>query len=71
LVLSTDLTSTESLPATTQYANAPALIKGYLRCGARLLGSPAVDVAFNTADLPLMLRVNDLAPRYRTHFLGY
>jgi putative hemolysin len=25
----------------------PPLIKGYLRCGARLLGPPALDVAFN------------------------
>lgn len=70
LVLAADLASIESLPATTQYANTPPLIKGYLRCGARLLGPPAVDVPFNTADLPLMLRVNDLPPRYRTHFLG-
>lgn len=47
----------------------PPLIKGYLRCGARLLGPPALDLAFNTADLPLMLKVDDLAPRYRRHFL--
>lgn len=49
---------------------APPLIKGYLRCGARLLGPPALDVAFNTADLPMMLRVDDVAPRYRQHFFG-
>lgn len=48
----------------------PPLIKGYLRCGARLLGAPALDAAFNTADLPLMLHTHDLAPRYRKHFLG-
>ena len=48
----------------------PPLIKGYLRCGARLLGPPALDVAFNTADLPMMMRIADLAPRYRKHFLG-
>jgi putative hemolysin len=47
---------------------APALIKGYLRCGARLLGAPAWDADFNTADLPLLLRLGDLAPRYRQHF---
>lgn len=46
----------------------PPLIKGYLRCGARLLGPPAVDTAFNTADLPMMLRLGDMAPRYRQHF---
>lgn len=50
-------------------AVAPPLIKGYLRCGARLLGPPALDVDFHTADLPMMLRVADLAPRYRRHFL--
>ena len=48
----------------------PALIKGYLRCGAKVLGPPAFDSAFNTADLPIMLRLDDLAPRYRRHFLG-
>ena len=48
----------------------PPLIKGYLRCGARLLGPPAYDAAFNTADLPMMMRLEDLAPRYRQHFLG-
>jgi len=48
---------------------APPLLKGYLRCGARLLGPPALDEAFNTADFPMMLRLADMAPRYRTHFL--
>ena len=51
--------------------SAPPLIKGYLRCGARLLGPPALDVAFNTADLPMMLRMGDMAPRYRQHFLRH
>ena len=48
----------------------PALIKGYLRCGARVLGEPAWDPDFRTADLPLMMRFVDLPPRYRKHFLG-
>lgn len=48
----------------------PPLIKGYLRCGARLLGPPARDTLFNTADLPMMLRFNELTSRYRKHFLG-
>jgi putative hemolysin len=46
----------------------PALMKGYLRCGARLLGPPAHDPAFNTADFPMMLRLADLSPSYRQHF---
>jgi putative hemolysin len=48
----------------------PALIKGYLRLGARILGAPAWDPDFNTADLPMMMRIADLPARYRKHFLG-
>jgi len=46
----------------------PALIKGYLRLGARVLGAPAWDPDFNSADLPMMMRIGDLPPRYRRHF---
>ena len=49
---------------------APALIKGYLRCGAKVLGAPAWDPDFNTADLPMLMRIDDLPARYRKHFLG-
>ena len=48
----------------------PALIKGYLRLGARVLGAPAWDPDFNTADLPMLMRLVDLPVRYRKHFLG-
>jgi putative hemolysin len=43
----------------------PALIRGYLRMGAKLLGPPAWDPQFNTADLPILLHIADLPPRYR------
>jgi putative hemolysin len=48
----------------------PALIKGYLRLGAKVLGAPAWDPDFNAADLPILMRLQDLHPRYRKHFLG-
>jgi len=48
----------------------PALIKGYLRLGAKILGAPAWDPDFNCADLPMMMRLQDLPPKYRKHFLG-
>ncbi|MBK6867956.1 MAG: GNAT family N-acetyltransferase [Burkholderiales bacterium] len=48
----------------------PALIKGYLRLGTKVLGPPAWDPDFNSADLPMMMRIGDLHPRYRKHFLG-
>jgi putative hemolysin len=48
----------------------PALIKGYLRCGAELLGPPAFDPEFNTADLPMLMTLAGLPQRHRRHFLG-
>jgi putative hemolysin len=48
----------------------PALIKGYLRLGTKVLGAPAWDPDFNTADLPMLMRLADLPSRYRRHFLG-
>jgi putative hemolysin len=47
---------------------APALIRGYLRLGAKVLGPPAWDPDFNTADLPMLMRVADLPARYRKNF---
>jgi putative hemolysin len=48
----------------------PALIKGYLRLGAKVMGPPAWDPDFNAADLPMIMRISDLPSRYRKHFLG-
>ncbi len=52
----------------TQAIEPPALIKGYLRLGAEVLGPPAWDPDFNSADLPMMLRIANLPARYRRHF---
>jgi putative hemolysin len=49
---------------------APALIKGYLNCGAKVLGAPAWDPDFGTADLPMMLQMRDMSPAYRRRLLG-
>lgn len=51
-------------------AEPPALIKGYLRLGARVLGPPAWDPQFNTADLPMLMRMADLHPRFRQRSTG-
>ncbi len=48
----------------------PALIKGYLKCGGKLLGAPAWDPDFGTADLPMMLRLADLPASHRRRFIG-
>ena len=51
-------------------AEPPALIRAYFRLGARVLGPPALDPHFNTADLPLMVRLADLPARYRRCVAG-
>ena len=56
-------------PAGAALRSMPPLIKGYLRCGARVVGPPSFDRLFNTADLPIMLQLADLPERYRKQFL--
>ena len=51
-------------------ATIPPLIKGYLACGARVLGAPAWDPDFGCADLPLMLRFADVPAAYQRRFLA-
>jgi putative hemolysin len=46
----------------------PALIKGYLRIGTKVLGAPSWDPDFGTADLPMLMRMSDMPARYRKHF---
>lgn len=50
-------------------AEAPPLIKGYLRAGAWICGEPAWDPDFNTADLPILMPMRQLAGRYARHFM--
>lgn len=48
----------------------PALLRGYLKANARLLGAPAWDGDFRCADFPLLLRLADLPASYRRRFVG-
>ena len=48
----------------------PPLIKGYLRCGGRIIAEPAWDTDFGTADFLMMLDLATMAPRYARHFFG-
>ncbi|MBY0445612.1 MAG: hypothetical protein K2Q15_10440, partial [Burkholderiales bacterium] len=47
----------------------PPLIKGYLRAGALICGEPAWDPDFNTADLFILLPMQNLDMRYAKHFM--
>jgi len=48
----------------------PALVRAYLRLGAKVLGPPAWDPDFNTADLPMLMRIAELPARFRKQFGG-
>ena len=47
----------------------PPLIKGYLSLGARVLGPPAWDPAFGTADFPMLLDLHAMTPAFRTRLM--
>jgi putative hemolysin len=49
-------------------AEAPALIRAYLRVGARVCGEPNWDPDFNTADFVMLLGLDSMNPRYLRHF---
>lgn len=50
-------------------AKLPPLVKAYVSLGARVAGEACWDEDFNVADLFMLLKVSDLAPRYARHFL--
>ena len=47
----------------------PPLIKGYLSIGAQVLGPPAWDPDFGTADFPMLLDIEAMSPAYRKRLL--
>jgi putative hemolysin len=48
----------------------PPLLRGYLRLGAWICGTPAHDPAFDVADFLVLLPLDRVDPRYLKHFLG-
>ncbi|AMQ91045.1 GNAT family N-acetyltransferase [Marinobacter sp. LQ44] len=48
----------------------PALIRAYMRLGARVCGEPCWDPDFRCADLLVVLEVSKLTARYSRHFMG-
>ena len=47
----------------------PALLKAYIRLGAKACGEPCRDADFGVADVLMLLDVNELNPTYSRHFL--
>lgn len=46
----------------------PALLKTYLRMGAKVCGEAYIDREFNVADVVILLAKKDIKPRYLRHF---
>ncbi|MEP1214617.1 MAG: GNAT family N-acyltransferase [Marinobacter sp.] len=71
------VTPLRALPHLTRTLNedrpvdVPALIKAYMRLGARVCGEPCWDPDFRCADLLVVLDVNNLASRYNRHFMRH
>ena len=55
------------IPVDTK-AQEPALIRGYLKIGAKVCGEPSWDPDFNTADFLLLMDLQSMHPRYARHF---
>lgn len=49
-------------------AQVPPLLKAYMRLGAKICGEPCWDADFNVADVFILLRREQLCPRYARHF---
>ncbi|EKO16847.1 GNAT family N-acetyltransferase [Leptospira kirschneri] len=47
----------------------PALIKGYLRAGAQICGTPALDKVFKTIDFFILFDIRDIESKYGKRFL--
>ena len=55
------------IPVDTK-AQEPALIRAYLKIGAKVCGEPSWDPDFNTADFLLLMDLQSMHPRYARHF---
>lgn len=47
----------------------PALLRAYVRLGAKVCGEPCRDPDFQVADMLMLLDIDDLNPAYSRHFL--
>lgn len=57
----------QELPANV-IAELPPLLKAYMRLGAKICGEPCWDEDFQVADVFILLKRDELCPRYARHF---
>ncbi|HLT14597.1 MAG TPA: GNAT family N-acetyltransferase [Marinobacter sp.] len=56
-------------PEQDRVEDIPALIRAYMRLGAKVCGEPCWDPEFRCADVLVLLEVSNLTGRYSRHFL--
>jgi putative hemolysin len=59
----------EMIDSRTVLRRLSPVVKGYLRAGAMICGSPAYDSQFGTADVLVLLEIGKMAERYRLHYV--
>jgi putative hemolysin len=57
----------QEIPANV-IAEMPPLLKAYMRLGAKICGEPCWDEDFQVADVFILLKRDELCPRYARHF---
>ncbi len=63
-----NIVAKEKLDVNAALRRLPPLVKGYLRLGARFGDGAVVDRQFGTTDVFVLLRMSEIAERYRDHF---
>lgn len=66
--VSMDLMPIEAINTKNALTNLPALIKGYLRLGAHFGDGAVIDRAFNSIDVMVVLPVEQISERYKSHY---
>lgn len=59
---------TLAVPDDNLTAELPPLLKAYMRLGAKVCGEPCWDPDFQVADVFILLKRDELCPRYARHF---
>lgn len=60
---------TSLVPNDALDAPLPALVKAYVRLGAKACGEPCRDLDFGVADVLMLLKLDELKPAYSRHFI--
>ncbi|MDZ4725496.1 MAG: GNAT family N-acyltransferase [Leptospira sp.] len=50
--------------------NIPPLLKGYIRIGAKICGTPALDSVFGTTDVFILFDRKEITERYAKHYMS-